>query len=300
MDEEKLVIEQIVDFNKILDDLENLEVKLDDKNKALIHLNALSSSYEHFKDAIMFEIEHTITLEEMHTSIHTKESDKRQEIKNENYVESLNVTRGITDNKGSNAKKHRSKKDYFESIDLRECGVVFLGNNKSCKVHGKGSIKFRMFNDKEVLLKDVRQDKLDPRAIKCIFFGYPIRVKGYKVWRIDQGVPKCIISRDVFDETRIEEQLDVKTKYFHGILEETIDMQQPKGFAKGSNKVCLLKKSLYGLKQSPRQCCACILKKKGQVLTYLLLYVDNILLASSNKDQIKKLKSDLSNEFELK
>ncbi|GKE04317.1 retrotransposon protein, putative, ty1-copia subclass, partial [Tanacetum coccineum] len=48
------------------------------------------------------------------------------------------------------------------------------------------------------------------------------------------------------------EQLDVKTAFLHGNLEEVIYMRQPQGYEQG-NKVCLLNKSLYGLKQSPRQ-----------------------------------------------
>ncbi|GKC96424.1 retrovirus-related pol polyprotein from transposon TNT 1-94 [Tanacetum coccineum] len=48
------------------------------------------------------------------------------------------------------------------------------------------------------------------------------------------------------------EQLDVKTEFLHGNLEEVIYKRQPLGYKQG-NKVCLLKKSLYGLKQSPRQ-----------------------------------------------
>ena len=43
--------------------------------------------------------------------------------------------------------------------------------------------------------------------------------------------------------------MDVKTAFLHGELEETIFMKQLEGFeVDNSNKVCLLKKSLYGLK----------------------------------------------------
>ncbi|PNX72588.1 copia LTR rider, partial [Trifolium pratense] len=116
------------------------------------------------------------------------------------------------------------------------------------------------------------------------------------------------------------EQMDVKTAFLHRDLEETIYMQQPEGFVEDNSKVCLLKKSLYGLKQSPRQwyhrfddfllktefvrsnydSCVYMMKRNEKMILYLLLYVDDILMASSDKHEIQKLKEKLNGEFEMK
>ena len=60
---------------------------------------------------------------------------------------------------------------------------------------------------------------------------------------------KTILSLVAAEDLHLE-QLDVKTTFLHGDLEEEIYMQQPQGYeVKGKEKlVCRLKKSLYGLK----------------------------------------------------
>lgn len=114
----------------------------------------------------------------------------------------------------------------------------------------------------------------------------------------------------------------VKTTFLHGDLKETIYMSQPSGFeVKGKEKqVCILKKSLYGLKQSSHQW----YKRSNHYITqigftrrhydsclyfkdigtksaiYLLLYVDDMLITSASIEVVKKVKGLLSSKFDMK
>jgi len=49
-------------------------------------------------------------------------------------------------------------------------------------------------------------------------------------------------------------QMDVKTTFLNGYVQETIYMEKPQGFIQlgTHHKVCKLHKTFYGLKQSPR------------------------------------------------
>ncbi|RVW88410.1 Retrovirus-related Pol polyprotein from transposon TNT 1-94 [Vitis vinifera] len=117
------------------------------------------------------------------------------------------------------------------------------------------------------------------------------------------------------------EQLDVKTTFLHGDLEEDLYMIQPEGFiVQGQeNLVCKLRRSLYGLKQAPRQwykkfdnfmhrigfkrCEAdhcCYVKSFDNSYIILLLYVDDMLIAGSDIEKINNLKKQLSKQFAMK
>ena len=50
----------------------------------------------------------------------------------------------------------------------------------------------------------LKQTKLDARALRCVMLGYQSGVKGYRLWCVEPGNQKVIVSRDViFTETDI-------------------------------------------------------------------------------------------------
>jgi len=116
-------------------------------------------------------------------------------------------------------------------------------------------------------------------------------------------------------------QMDVKTAFLNGDLEEDVYMDQPVGFAEEGKEhmVCKLKRSIYGLKQDSRQWYLkfndtivsfgfkentvdqCIyLKVSGSKFILLILYVDDILLATNDLGLLIETKRFLSNNFEMK
>jgi len=76
MVESKAIMEQLTEFNKILDDVENIEVDLKDEDKAILLLCALSRSFESFKDIILYGKEGTVTLEEVQAALRAKKLTK--------------------------------------------------------------------------------------------------------------------------------------------------------------------------------------------------------------------------------
>ncbi|KAM1665198.1 hypothetical protein ACFXTN_040610 [Malus domestica] len=115
--------------------------------------------------------------------------------------------------------------------------------------------------------------------------------------------------------------MDVKTVFLNGDLEECIYMRQPEGFKEGEgrNLVCKLNKSIYGLKQASRQWSLkfhrivkehgftenpsdnCIyLRFNGSNFIILVLYVDDILLATNCHSLLDDTKTFLQKHFEMK
>ncbi|KAE8687328.1 Peroxidase 44 [Hibiscus syriacus] len=88
-------------------------------------------------------------------------------------------------------------------------------------------------------------------------------------------------------------QMDVKTAFLHGDLDEEIYMTQPDGFKVADKEEMKYTRSKYDH-------CVYLCKLQDGSYIYLLLYVDDMLIASKSQTEIAKLKTQLNNEFEMK
>jgi Reverse transcriptase (RNA-dependent DNA polymerase) len=117
-------------------------------------------------------------------------------------------------------------------------------------------------------------------------------------------------------------QMDVKSAFLNGVLDEEIYMEQPQGFISTGQetKVCHLKKAIYGLKQASRAWNLQfhgVLSELGFTRTFadagvyvyhqrrgdgpliIILYVDDITIMGASLKSVKQLKSNLSKRYEI-
>ncbi|GJS57605.1 retrotransposon protein, putative, ty1-copia subclass [Tanacetum coccineum] len=116
-------------------------------------------------------------------------------------------------------------------------------------------------------------------------------------------------------------QMDIKTAFLNGYLDEDIYMVQPEGFVDPNHprKVCKLQRSIYGLKQASRSWNKrfdeeikrfgfaqnldepCVYQKaSGSNVTFLILYVDDIIIMGNHIPSLQSVKDYLGKCFAMK
>lgn len=116
-------------------------------------------------------------------------------------------------------------------------------------------------------------------------------------------------------------QYDVTNAFLHGELQKPVFMCPPPGYTSDfvDGEVCQLKKTLYGLKQSPRAWFGrftvamkkygykqsnsdhtLFLKRKGEKITCLVIYVDDMIITGDDVKETDSLRENLFSEFSMK
>jgi hypothetical protein len=115
-------------------------------------------------------------------------------------------------------------------------------------------------------------------------------------------------------------QMDVKSAFLNGFLEEEVYVKQPPGFesAEFPHRVYWLRKALYGLKQAPRAWYGRLrgflfskgfgmgmvgkilfLLKQGDDILIVQVYMDDIVFGGSSHSLVARFAEDMSKEFEM-
>ena len=117
--------------------------------------------------------------------------------------------------------------------------------------------------------------------------------------------------------------MDVKSAYLHSNIEEEIYLEQPQGFVKKANSgqklVCKLNKSIYGLKQAAKNWyealtslllkegfkrsrndyCLFVRREEDGTFSYVLVWVDDIVVAGATEEAVNEIKSMLNENFKM-
>lgn len=217
--------------------------------------------------------------------------------------------------------KDRSDKNHWLKAVERE--LKSINENETWEIVKRPNDNIKILDTKWIFsFKSLEENELDKFKARLVVRGFAQDInKHYNdiyspVARMETIRTLLIIGNEFKHHIQ---QLDVKTAFLNGILDEDVYIYPPQGVICNSDKVLKLKKSLYGLKQSSKcwndkintylisigfyrsenDYCLYISDCKNDKI-YLLIYVDDIILSGVNLEKINKVKCQLMSEFKMK
>ncbi|CAI7873947.1 unnamed protein product [Closterium sp. NIES-53] len=171
-------------------------------------------------------------------------------------------------------------------------------------------------------VKTDAEGKLERRKTRLVIKGFQQRREGTDFQEVFASVAKAPTLRVLLAAAAVcgwkVEQMDVKTAFLYGVVDEEIYMKQPEGYDDGSRLVCRLNKAIYGLKQAPScwyvrlveglealgfkvsGCDESFFMTAGEEKVFLLVYIDEIPLFSPSRERIKEVQGKLKESFPCK
>ncbi|GJX12900.1 hypothetical protein Tco_0204658 [Tanacetum coccineum] len=207
--------DHIDEFNKLILDLANSDIEIEDEDQALMLLTSLLSSYENFVETLLYGRE-SLTIEDVLATMNSRELKKRTEGTKEESGDRLYL-RGRSDHSEGHLKrdcpmekssgfvkkgKHDQDSDssddegnaYFgealvvvRNDEMTEL-VMDSGDNRTCTIKGTGKVKIQLHDGSSFILKDVRYVPVLRRSL--ISLG-TLEKEGYTV-KIQMGRIKVI------------------------------------------------------------------------------------------------------------
>ena len=170
---------------------------------------------------------------------------------------------------------------------------------------------------KEKLNKEGRHSKFKA----CIVAQGFSQIPGVDYGKTFLSVAKCSLIQIFLTLAAVLDleihQIDVIRAYLEGSLDEDIYMKAPDGI--GKKRYWKLLKALYGLKQAGRKWkeklhgvltkhgfeqirsddCIYVLRSGGKIILYILVYVDDIIIAGKDIEEIISFKNKISEDFDV-
>ncbi|GKC70447.1 retrovirus-related pol polyprotein from transposon TNT 1-94 [Tanacetum coccineum] len=174
MHSSKKLSEHIDEFNKLIGDLANIDIDIDDEDQALMLLTSLPSSYDNFVETLLYGRE-PLTLEDVnqgHGSSRLKlkgkgtyklkcyicysEDHLKKDCPKRNKKKSIGF---VKKNAGQGSGIHSKGYDNGDLLMAEfNGGTILLGDNRACSIKGTGKVRVQMKDGSSFMLENVRGD----------------------------------------------------------------------------------------------------------------------------------------------